>query len=141
MMILIFCFSAQPAEISDQTSGSLVMRVLPLVCSDYDTLGAEAQKAVYNTVSFIIRKIAHFSEFALLGLLIRFTLEAWFGDGKKRFSVPAWLAGTLYAGTDELHQLLVEARSAQFRDVIIDSLGVAAGVTVAWVVIQLIRRK
>ena len=43
----------------------------------------------------------------------------------------AWIAGTLYAATDDLHQLFVEGRSCEFRDVCIDSAGVVLGITIA----------
>ena len=138
MMAVIFCFSAEPAETSDRTSGFLVDGIVPVVSPDYESLPPAAQTAVYDTLQHIVRKMAHFSEFALLGLLIRLTMEP-FRPGKP-LSLWAWLTGTLYAGTDELHQLLVSARSGEFRDVLLDSFGVLAGVTVARVILLLIRR-
>ena len=138
MMVVIFCFSAEPAETSDRTSGFLVDGIVHIVCPDYDNLSPDAQSAVYNTLQLIVRKTAHFTEFAVLGLLLRLTLEA-FRPGKI-LSLWAWLFGTLYAATDELHQLLVSARSGQIRDVILDSCGVLAGVMVARIILLLVER-
>ena len=47
-----------------------------------------------------------------------------------RERITAWLAGTLYAVTDEIHQSFVPGRSCELRDMGIDSCGVLAGVLV-----------
>ena len=39
-----------------------------------------------------------------------------------------WVIGTIYAVSDEVHQLFVEGRSCEVRDMLLDSAGVAAGV-------------
>lgn len=139
MMVLIFVFSAQPAQDSDRTSGFLVNLVLYTACPDYDTLSPDAQQAVYNTLQHLVRKAAHFTEFALLGFFLRLCLESWFP--KARLSLWAWLGGALYAVSDEIHQLSVDARSGQFKDVLLDSSGVIAGVIVGWVILTLLRRR
>ena len=46
----------------------------------------------------------------------------------------AWVVGTLYAASDEIHQLFVPGRSGQLRDVLLDSAGVAAGILLAWMI-------
>ena len=38
------------------------------------------------------------------------------------------LIATAYAATDELHQVFVPGRSAEFTDVLLDSLGALAGI-------------
>ena len=59
----------------------------------------------------------------------------------------AWLSGTGYAATDELHQWFVAARSAMWQDVCLDSAGVLAGTLTAaaalalWIFIARKRRK
>ena len=69
-----------------------------------------------------LRKLAHAAEYAVLGaLLMRAT-----GRGGLALTV-----GTLYAVSDELHQMLVPGRMGSPVDVAIDALGVACGV-VLW---------
>ncbi len=51
--------------------------------------------------------------------------------GKNKIILFSWLFGTLYAVTDEIHQLFIQGRSCEFRDVCIDSLGVLTGIIVA----------
>ena len=71
-----------------------------------------------------LRKAAHLAEFAILGALLARALL-----GTTRWwSWPAWLAGTAYAVTDELHQHFVPGRQASVLDIVIDTVGVAVGV-------------
>ena len=72
--------------------------------------------------------------------MIRLCLESWFG--RRRFMLPAaWIAGVLYAATDELHQLRIDGRSGQRSDVMLDSCGVLAGVLAASLILYLWWRK
>ncbi len=67
----------------------------------------------------VLRKLAHFAEFAVLGALLMRALDR------------LWLAvaiGSLYAITDELHQAFVDGRVASPVDWTIDTAGVLAGV-------------
>ncbi|MBR2778883.1 MAG: VanZ family protein [Firmicutes bacterium] len=53
----------------------------------------------------------------------------------------AWLFGTFYAVTDEVHQMLVPGRSGECRDVLIDSAGVLAGILLVIIVFKIKNRK
>ena len=73
--------------------------------------------------SGLLRKIAHFTEFTALGLVL-----CWlFGMLKKRFCVPV-LWGIAAACVDETIQFFVPGRGPGLRDVFIDSCGVLTGV-------------
>jgi VanZ family protein len=67
----------------------------------------------------ILRKCAHVTEYAILGLLLLRAL------GRE---APAFLAGVAYAVTDEIHQHFVSGRHASPVDVAIDSTGVLLGI-------------
>ncbi len=74
---------------------------------------------------FLVRKAAHFSEYALLAFL-------WFralADGQRHDVVRAiglsFAICALYAVTDEFHQSFVPDRTASPVDVLIDSSGAA----------------
>lgn len=154
VMVMIFCFSMQQAERSDATSGWLANRIIALIRPDYESLTAEEQKTVYDGVQLVVRKCAHFTEFALLGFSLRLCLESWFGHPKEKdgerekrrrgltgsLSVSAWLGGTFYAALDELHQTLVDGRSGQVTDVMIDSAGVAVGMLLGVLLVKRISR-
>ena len=51
----------------------------------------------------------------------------------------AWGTATVYAATDEFHQLFVPGRSGQVKDVLLDSCGAAVGVLILMLVAALIR--
>jgi VanZ family protein len=74
-----------------------------------------------GTWDLVLRKLAHTVEFALLGALLLRAL---------RSELPALAAGIAYAVSDEVHQLFVEGRRGSPVDVLIDAVGVAAGVIV-----------
>lgn len=85
------------------------------------------QEAFAEKVDHPVRKTAHAMEYAVLGLL---TAGAYIRRGtsiRKGILVP-WGIATLYAASDEFHQLFVPGRSGQVSDVVLDSAGVLAGV-------------
>lgn len=140
VMVLIFCFSTESAERSDQTSGKISRQVVYMVYPNYDQKTTEEQQACYEMVQHHVRKTAHFTEYAVLGMMIRFCLASWFGR-RSGLSAAAWITGTLYSGTDELHQLLIDGRSGQWTDVLLDSCGVLTGVLIAGLILLLTWKK
>ena len=139
MMVLIFCFSMENAENSDQTSGKYARQVIRTLHPDYETYSQDKQKEIYDSVQHVVRKTAHFTEYMVLGILLRLCLESWFGS-RKILPAAAWGAGTVYAGTDELHQLMTDGRSGQWTDVLLDSSGVLAGVAIASLILWILIR-
>lgn len=77
--------------------------------------------------SGLLRKAAHFTEFAALGMCL-----AWrFGMlGKGRLRPFLW--GTAAACVDETIQIFVPDRGPAIRDVCIDSAGVLTGILLLW---------
>ena len=76
-----------------------------------------------GTWDLVLRKIAHLTEYAILGaLLVRAVGRPW----------PAIVIviGALYAVSDEFHQHFVRGRHAAWYDVVIDTVGVTIGVIV-----------
>lgn len=75
-----------------------------------------------ETLTFIIRKAAHMSEYAILALLTYYALTKIAFNKKIIFQI-TFLISFLYACSDEFHQLFISGRSGQFTDVLIDSAG------------------
>lgn len=135
---MIFLFSSQDGLASSQTSGAVVQLLLRWTRPDYASLPQAEQNALYQTYQFWIRKGAHFSEFALLGMFLTLLLNALDRPWKAGKS---WLLGTVYAGTDELHQMVLGTRTAAWQDVAIDSAGVLFGVLLILLILALARRR
>lgn len=80
----------------------------------------------------VLRKIAHFSLYAILGLLVAAALGA-----VRRRWVLAWAIATAYAATDEFHQLFVPNRGPSVWDVALDSTGAATALCLAALLVRL----
>lgn len=131
VMGMIFFFSAQTGESSGALSGGITACIVRLFVPQIDTWPVEEQQALIRTVGLIVRKAAHFTEFALLG----FSLMLHIQQLRKRITVHlpwlwAWGVGTAYAISDELHQGFVGGRHPAVMDVCIDSSGVVAGILI-----------
>lgn len=73
----------------------------------------------------VVRKLGHFSEYFVLGVLIARALRDERGWQLHHALLAVALAGS-YAVTDELHQRFVPGRTAAAGDVVIDTLGATA---------------
>ena len=117
LIVLILCFiwgnSLLPGEISGKISDWVKELLAALFPGDVPGV---------TTGGGLLRKIAHFTEFAALGLCLTWR----FGMLEKRKS-NALAFGALAACVDETIQLFVPDRGPAIRDVMIDTCGVAAG--------------
>ncbi len=71
---------------------------------------------------FPLRKLAHFTEFAALGMTLK-----WLFAMRQKNRGYALLCGILAAATDETIQIFVPDRGPSVRDVALDSCGVLTG--------------
>lgn len=138
VMAMIFGFSAQTGEESGAMSGRITTWVLGIVIPDFESMSTAQQQELSAIAGLLVRKLAHFSEYALLGYALLLHIR----QIQKRITVRltwlwAWSIGTLYAVTDELHQGLVAGRGPAVTDVLIDSAGVIAGVLLMLLCIRL----
>ncbi len=132
-MVMIFSFSAQPAEDSQELSDSMLDEILRIFM-------VNASDETIAFLSVFIRKVAHFAVYALLGGMMFLAIRA-HGVKDKRMVLAPWLLSALYAITDEVHQLMVPGRSGQIKDVCIDSLGAITGILIVWATVSLFTRR
>lgn len=125
---MIFMFSAKPAEESQEQSYFIGRGIADFV----QRLGGfswtkEQRQMFVEVIDFYVRKSAHATEYAILGIL-------WMGvftSFDKALPVSrrwVWAYGSIYAISDEIHQYFVPGRACQVRDMLIDSTGVLIGV-------------
>lgn len=133
-MLLIFCFSAQPAVESAQMSHSVGKKIGYLFARGYGSWTQEKQDNFAQRIDYPVRKCAHAAEYAVLSLLLAgATVDT--RAGKKRLMrqfALCFFFGILYAAGDEIHQLFVPGRAGRVSDVMIDGLGVLAGLLAAY---------
>ena len=99
--------------------------------------GLENNLISLSTLIFLVRKTAHFTEYAILGSLFFLNLRNTPLGLIKHPLATSILFSFLYACTDEIHQIFVPGRSAQFRDVLIDTLGASFGAIITYLIIKL----
>lgn len=128
-MVVIFLFSGRTGEESTEDSYLIGMSVGRMVVPAFNDLSDEEQLAFAERVDYPIRKTAHAMEYAVLGVFI----AGWVYDEtfkRAKSTLYAWLIVTVYAATDELHQLFVVGRSGQITDILLDSVGAFFGVLI-----------
>ncbi len=108
-MAVIFILSAQKGDDSQQLSDNLIFVL---------GLGLNSE---------FVRACAHFLEYSGLAVLI---YNALYQSCLRTRPFLSIIISAAYAVTDEIHQFFVEGRAAQISDIVIDTLGAAAGIAV-----------
>ncbi len=127
-MAVIFWFSSKTAVKSSESSDRIVDVILSAPGVAPNESG-ETPARIREVLTVIVRKGAHFTEYAVLCALFMYWLCS-FRLPYRRLCFMAVLLSTLYAATDEFHQLFVEGRSGQVTDVLIDASGALAAMLV-----------
>lgn len=91
---------------------------------------------VENTFSisvsgFFIRKLAHFMEYSILGILLGLTIPLY--PKKMPYFFMAWFFGVGVAAIDESIQHFIPGRSGNVMDILLDSSGVLLGVSLIFI--------
>lgn len=123
-MIVIFSFSSAEANKSTGTSDKVITTMIEIKdkITNNETPNNEKEIIVKNS-SFYIRKIAHITEYLILGFLM-FNLLKQYSVTNIYYAIGLSI---LYSCTDEFHQLFISGRSGSIRDVLIDSIGILIG--------------
>ena len=135
LMGVIFAFSAKTATKSMEESDAVVDIVMGLAQEGKDAQPSDREK-LYEMLVVIVRKGAHMAEYAVLCMLAALHLTTWKLPYRK-LAISSVLFAAFYAATDEFHQLFVEGRSGEVKDVLIDSAGAVLGI-LAFTIIRLL---
>jgi VanZ family protein len=126
-ILLIFMNSLQNGDVSSQQSGSVVA----LLQSIFEKIGLSL-----TVSSYIVRKSAHFIEFAVLGILLTTTLKAYTNKILKNIFAPLFI-GLFVAVSDEYIQLYSDGRAGMVQDVVLDFAGFITGLCLTALVLML----
>lgn len=123
-MIVIFSFSSADANKSTGTSDKVITTMIEIKdkITNNETTNNEKEIIVKNS-SFYIRKLAHITEYLILGFLM-FNLLKQYSVTNIYYAIGLSI---LYSCTDEFHQLFINGRSGSIRDVLIDTIGILIG--------------
>ena len=124
-MAVIFWFSTD--TFSGQETGSVLENILYFI-------GLSLTAETIATLHFLIRKLAHFSSYAVLGTLL---WRAFRGEAEETWrwgwGIGAFLTAAAYALLDEYHQSLTRTRTPSIVDSLIDMFGSLAALAGVWV--------
>lgn len=128
-MIIIFYFSHQPVNESSQLSEGISKPIVEKLESNIKT------DIVEEKFDYLIRKIAHFTEYMILGILMYIASSK---NNIPRNKKVLWciLLCALYAITDEVHQAFVPGRAPRVFDVLIDTAGSITGILMTKFIIK-----
>lgn len=133
----IFALSSQDGGVSAGTSRQFTEILLK-------TLGLECNDRTIEIINPVIRKVAHFSVYMLLGFLTMCTCETFKWQRVYKFDFSTMFA-FVFACSDELHQRLVPGRSGEIADVCLDTVGAMLGVlivlAIALICVQIKKKK
>lgn len=119
LMLIIFYFSNQESVVSSGTSTGITRRIFDWFKLD--------EILIFDSFHGLIRKIAHFGIYLVLGVLVFNALYNTFEKEYIKILVLTILIVMLYACSDEVHQLFISGRSGEVRDVLLDTSGGSIG--------------
>lgn len=125
---VIFSFSLQPSEVSEDVSGSILQDIVAWFASVevFQQFGTISQTQL-DFAHAVLRKCAHFTEFGILGVLSSLTLSQTKLSRRGLIAIGFCLA---IAAMDETIQLFVGGRAGRVLDVLIDGSGALVGIAV-----------
>ena len=116
-MTIIFLLSHQAH--SGDTTHSILEVIFPSI----------AKSNNIDILNFIIRKLAHITEYLILTLLIISLLKEYSLEERTIIILSIIICFT-YACSDEFHQAFIPGRTSLFKDVLIDTTGGIIGVLI-----------
>ncbi len=123
-ILIIWGNSLMPGDVSSSQSGFVVglfTYVLDLIKISYNEV----------TLSSLIRSVAHFTEFFILGMILVLRFKNIF---------ISYGIGLVIIFTDEIIQIFVPGRAFEVKDLIVDTFGLNWGILIVAGIIYLIKR-
>ena len=123
---VIFGFSSQDSK----ESGGLSEKITIFIAEKFNILKdktTQQTENIINKMEKVIRKLAHFSIYTVVGILLMSFISTYKLKEGIRIIV-SLVIGIIYAASDEIHQSFVPGRSPQITDVMIDTMGVLLGI-------------
>lgn len=137
MLLFIFTFSAQDGDTSGSLSFRLCHTILHFIDRIFSLDLSENELFTHaESIQFLVRKIAHITEYLLLSLSIYLPLRVLaFREPPRKTResvfyktlVSTFLISVICAALDEFHQSIVPGRYGTPVDVLIDSIGILLG--------------
>ncbi len=132
MIYIIFNFSQQPGDVSAGISLKVSRKIVVVTDELLDRNWDESQINDYTEkIHYYVRKTGHVTEYFILAITIVLPLYVVFGLRHVILFIISGILCVLLACFDEYHQTFIAGRTGTPRDVLIDSIGIFAGILVA----------
>lgn len=135
---IIFGFSSQDGEKSGNISKKITEEIITRIPQIQEKEQNE-REAITLRIEKVIRKIAHFSIYTAVGLLLMALISTFEMKEKNRIII-SLIIGIIYASSDEIHQSFVPERSPMITDVMIDTMGVMLGILIIMLGKEIIKK-
>lgn len=139
-MALIFYFSHQTGGVSSGFSDKIANSMIDIFIPNFDTLPSLEQIDIKAGFSFAVRKMAHYTEYFVLGCLLSLAIASFTRRELYIYTI-ASIIGILYAIGDEFHQSFIGGRNPAVKDVLIDSIGLVTAVLIVGIISNFIKIK
>ncbi len=144
LLIILYSFIFRFSEQDGEESSSLSFKIT-MMCTDFFNKIAgkhwteEVMESIAAYFEHPIRKLAHFTEYAIMGSLISIILfNIRYKLKPQLFIATIWVF--LSAAFDEIHQLFIPGRSGNFMDVLLDTSGGITGFFMMYLIYKLLKK-
>lgn len=125
---IIFGFSSQTGT----KSAGISRKITEIITSNVKSIQEKSKiekEQIMKKIEHIVRKLAHFSIYALVGILVMLLCKTYNLKNLDRIAI-TMIISIIYATSDEIHQIFVNGRGPMFTDVLIDTFGAFMGMSV-----------
>lgn len=134
-MFFIFSMSAMDGTNSESLSVGISEKVVKVAVQNYQTLPKTQKMRILDEANFTVRKTAHVTEYAILGVFALLVLLNY----KKTLlsqSLISLLVCAIFAASDEFHQIFTVGRTPLITDSLIDISGSIVGIFILWAIVK-----
>jgi VanZ family protein len=129
LVSIIFYSSLNSGHDSNEASKKVALFIADAVSGILNLPTVEPNSELFNVIHAVVRKLAHFTEYFILSILIYFACRK-FDMSWKKAKLFSFLSAFVLACTDETVQLFVPGRDGRVTDVLIDSSGALIAVAI-----------
>lgn len=129
--ILIFILSNVTAVKSSSDSSNIIMNTLNILIKLTNTIGitnynpdVETLESIVKSLNNPLREFMHFFVYYVLSVLLIVALKRL---NVKKVYIITFIICTIYAFSDEFHQLFIDGRTWEIIDLVLDTMGCITG--------------
>ncbi len=137
-IVVIFMFSRQDGAQSHGVSQSVARFIGGIMYPGFGSWPASEQLEWLESFDTLLRKLAHFAEYTLLGVLGFLSVSGIANAKRRKKAMSRVMCGlltfypcVLIAAVDEMIQIFSENRGASAADIVLDCVGALAGILLA----------